>query len=118
MTYNPVKVLIVEDDPFIAMDLEAQLQERSLTVVAKVPSVDEATAVLDAETVEFALLDYNLGDVTSAPIARRLIDQSIPFIYLTGQDALFLENDGAPAGTVVSKTSPIDDIVELVRRAA
>jgi len=116
MTYDTVKILIVEDDPFIAMDLEAQLVERSLEVVAKVPSVDEAAAVLESRAVEFALLDYNLGDTTSAPIAAKLAEKQIPFIYLTGQDASILEKDGAPAGIVVPKTAPIERIVELVTR--
>lgn len=116
MTYDAVKILIVEDDPFIAMDLEAQLTERSLEVVAWVPTVDEAAAVLDSGSIDFALLDYNLGDTTSAPIAERLAERRIPFIYLTGQDPTVIEKDGAPPGIVVPKTAPIERIVELVAR--
>jgi DNA-binding response OmpR family regulator len=98
--------LIVEDDVFLAMDLEESLIEEGYEVIGVARSVEEAEKILQTRTPDYALLDYNLGDRTSAPIARKLADLGVKFAYVTGQISRFLEDDKVPAAPIFSK--PID----------
>lgn len=79
-------VLIVEDDAFIALDLEDVLSEAGFQVTGPVSTVSDAMALLDGDVrPDVALLDYNLGQETSIPIAQRLERLGIPFLFLSGQ---------------------------------
>jgi len=48
-------------------------------------SVDEALKQADPAEFAVAVLDFCLGDETAAPIARRLEDRGVPFVFYTGQ---------------------------------
>ncbi|WP_162150924.1 response regulator [Ahrensia sp. 13_GOM-1096m] len=98
--------LIVEDDIFLAMDLEESLIEEGYHVIGVARSVEEAEQILQNQTPDYALLDYNLGDKTSVPIARKLANLGVKFAYVTGQLARFLEDDKVPTAPIFSK--PID----------
>ena len=97
-------VLVVEDDAFIALDLEDVLSEAGFTVTGPVATVREALALLDGEhRPDVALLDYNLGEETSIPVARRLEALGIPFLFLSGQVSSVVLGSTTSAPTVLSK---------------
>ncbi len=78
-----MRILIVEDEPLIAMDLEDILQEASEADC--VWARDAAGGLMQiARGVDFALLDFDLGGHTSLPVALRLQAQSIPFCFVSG----------------------------------
>jgi CheY-like chemotaxis protein len=77
-------VLIVEDEFLIAGDLTDIFREAGAEVVGPATSVPTAFRLLDAKTVTAAILDVRLGDHDSLPIARRLADAGIPFVFHTG----------------------------------
>jgi CheY-like chemotaxis protein len=82
------RVLIVEDDALLALDLAAQLSGRGCTVVGTPSSVAAALAILDQATAfDVAVLDVNLGRETSEPIAHRLILKGTPFLVISGYAA-------------------------------
>jgi len=76
--------LIVEDDFIIALDAEDMLLELGADNVHVAADVDSALALIEAGDIRFALLDVNLGDRTSQPVAERLRDLTIPFVVATG----------------------------------
>ena len=79
------RILIVEDEPLIAMMLEDFLEALNKTHVATCDSVMAALAVIDAERPDAAILDVNLsGGEKSWPVADALAARSIPFILSTG----------------------------------
>lgn len=85
-------VLLVEDSMIIALDCEDTLRLLGAQDVCTAPSVDRALKVLDERTVDFAILDFNLGQETSMAIARVLIERGLPFVFATGYgDALEVE---------------------------
>lgn len=98
-------ILIVEDDPFIALDIEGAVREEGFEVLGPAFTVAEAEALLAATTPDGAILDYNLGDETSARIARRLDEADVPFVYVTGRSEALVASE-APQARVLSK--PID----------
>ncbi|MGB3456852.1 MAG: response regulator [Litorimonas sp.] len=95
---RPRRVMIVEDDAFIALDVESVLETAGFEVIACATRVDEAMDVLDRTRPDFAVLDYNLGDETSISVARRLQAEGVPFMFLSGQsrDVVLSGMDGDP----------------------
>ncbi|MFE8872732.1 HWE histidine kinase domain-containing protein [Acetobacter persici] len=77
-------ILIVEDQLLIAMDVEQALADYGLSQVRSVSSVYEALQAIRTDQPDCALLDFNLGDETSADIARALREREIPFLFATG----------------------------------
>jgi DNA-binding response OmpR family regulator len=79
------RILIVEDEPLIAMMLEDFLEALNKTHVATCDSVNAALAVIDAERPDAAILDVNLsGGEKSWPVADALAAHNIPFVLSTG----------------------------------
>lgn len=80
-----LRVIVVEDDAFIALDIEDVLLGADFDVIGCFSNVNDTLALLDQTRPDFAILDYNLGKETSVPIAKRLLTLSIPFMFLSGQ---------------------------------
>lgn len=78
------RLLLVEDDYFLASELAEGLDEMGIDVVGPFPGVDEAFDAIDAnEDVDAAILDINLGGQMVFPIADEHDRRSIPFIFAT-----------------------------------
>jgi DNA-binding response OmpR family regulator len=77
-------ILIVEDEPLIAMMLEDFLESLGHSVRATCDSVSDALAEVDKGGFELAILDVNLKGENAWPVAERLRDQNIPFVLATG----------------------------------
>lgn len=79
------RVLVIEDDGLIAMDISDTLDQLGHVVVGPMRTVESALATIDNEVVDLALLDVNLGyGETSYPIAEALRQRGVPFAFLTG----------------------------------
>lgn len=77
------KVLIVEDEPLVALDLETTLQEAGFESTELATSLPEAMDQIES-AVDVVVLDANLNGVSSAPIAERLRGRQIPFVVVSG----------------------------------
>jgi len=115
MTQRRKKVIIVEDDPLLAMELQSRLEDVSISVRGVAGSESAAVSLINRIEFDFAILDYNLGDKTSAGIARRLAELQVPFLYLTGQHPSVITSEGAPAAPILRKTADINEIVESIQ---
>jgi CheY-like chemotaxis protein len=83
----PADVLIVEDDPIIAIDFEDRLLGFGVTRVRTVGSVAQALQAITVRAPDFALLDVELIREKSFAIAERLASLKIPFVFVTGYGA-------------------------------
>ena len=82
---SPINVLIVEDEPLIAMMLEDFLDVLDRRAVGPADSVAAALALVDRGGVDVAILDVNLrGGEKSTPVAAALAARAIPFVFATG----------------------------------
>lgn len=78
-------ILIVEDEPLIAMMIEDFLDVLGKTVAGSADTVATALAVIAEGGVDAAILDVNLrGGEKSFPIADALAQKGIPFVFATG----------------------------------
>ncbi|MCR5874809.1 response regulator [Phenylobacterium sp. J426] len=81
------RILVLEDEFFIADDLARQLGDAGAEVIGPFATVDAAMAALDAtEGVDLALLDLNLAGKLSYGIVDKLRERQIPVVLATGYD--------------------------------
>jgi two-component sensor histidine kinase len=78
------RVLVVEDEAVVAMELTRVLTAAGAKVVGPVGTIEEALDLLDDQPIDRALLDVNLGGRLITPVALALSRRRIPFVYLTG----------------------------------
>ncbi|MBA3576002.1 MAG: response regulator [Sphingomonas sp.] len=77
-------ILVVEDEPLIAMMLEDFLETLGHRVHASCDSVAQAISEAEKGGFDIAILDVNLGGETAWPVARKLREKQIPFVIATG----------------------------------
>ncbi|HET7316516.1 MAG TPA: response regulator [Sphingomicrobium sp.] len=77
-------ILVVEDEPLIAMMLEDFLESLGHTVHASCESVNEAVGEAEKGGFDVAILDVNLNGENAWPVARKLREKQIPFVIATG----------------------------------
>ncbi len=93
------RILILEDEPLIAMDLEDLLVARGFTVAGSFSMAADALACLDQTEVHAALLDVYLFNGMSFEVAHELKRRGIPFAFMTGlvvSDLLPADLAGSP----------------------
>ena len=83
----PSDVLIVEDDPIIALDFEDTILGLGVTQVRTAGNVAKALDMIAVRTPDFALLDVSLIREKSFAVAERLEALRIPFAFVTGYGA-------------------------------
>ena len=103
--------LVLEDEPFIAMDLKFAFEDAGHEAVTAVDN-EEALACIEKEEIGGAILDVSLGrSETCKPTANRLLKKGIRFVLHTGdlnRVGEYLRNIDAP---VIAKPRPADDVV-------
>jgi PAS domain S-box-containing protein len=78
------RVLIVEDEALVAMILEDQLADLGISVAGTCASVPDAMRAIENDPPQAAILDVNLRGQLVYPVADRLMDRGIPFVFVTG----------------------------------
>ena len=110
-------ILIVEDEPLIAMMLEDFLDSLGHTVVATAESVREAIERIDEGGIDVAIVDVHLKAGEHVwPVADKLADCGVPFILATGGhiEPPPERHAGAP---VLAKPYTIDSINPVLKQA-
>ena len=93
MTAARRHILVVEDEMMIAIMLEDMLLDLGHEVVGVAQNLPAALAMTEAKAGQFdmAILDINLAGERSFPVALRLAERGVPFMFATGYGALGLE---------------------------
>jgi len=78
------RVLIVEDEPIIALLLEDMIDELGMTVSARASTLAEARELAEAPSFDAAILDINLHGQMSYPAAELLARQGVPLVFVSG----------------------------------
>ncbi len=81
------RVLVVEDEFLIAMDVSAYLEAAGAHVVGPASSVNAALEALQCTELDGAILDVNLRGEMAYPVADALTARGIPFVFTTGYDS-------------------------------
>jgi DNA-binding response OmpR family regulator len=79
-----LRILVVEDDFLIALDIVGALEQAGITVVGPASTAADALQAIAREPLHGALLDIHLGGEPVAPIADALKARGVPFAFVSG----------------------------------
>lgn len=100
------RVLLVEDDYFIAASLQGQFEEGGARVLGPVPSVRDALRLIaSTPEIDAAVLDINVQEEWVFPVADALRARGVPFVFATGYDRTVIP---APYAAVPHCEKPVD----------
>lgn len=113
MTIPSLRLLLVEDEPLIAMMAEDLIEMIGHRVVATAATLDDARRAIVEGDFDAALLDVNLNGDTSMPLATALRARNTPFAFTTGYGAGGIDREHADA-PVLTKPYAIADLERLL----
>ena len=105
------RVLVVEDEYLVALEVENALLDSGCIVVGPFASVEEGLVAAKAENVDIALLDVNVAGEMVFPIAYLLEAVGTPFLFVTGYGKAILPQD-RPTWEACSKPFNPDELTE------
>ena len=115
-----LRVLIVEDELVIAMELEDLLKDLGCVSLDPAPTVKKALRALDGDRPDVALLDVNVQGERITPVAEALHERGIPFLLVSGYGSERLPEEALRGATHLRK--PVDSrrlaraLVEVLQR--
>ena len=112
----PDDVLIVEDDPIIALDFEDTILGFGVKTVRTAASVAQALDMIADRAPQFALLDVGLVREKSFAVAERLDALKIPFVFVTGYGAMRMFPAAFAHKPTLPKPYSSDALRALLRR--
>jgi DNA-binding response OmpR family regulator len=98
------RILILEDEISIALDLREEFSARGHSVVGLTGTVEEGLRLARCEALDAAVLDVDLHGRTSYPVADELKRRNIPFVFVTAYDM----PDVSPYDNVLVLRKPVD----------
>jgi CheY-like chemotaxis protein len=110
------RVLLLEDSMLIALDAEDALLACGVSEVVVAGNVAAALAAMADRLPDFAVLDHNLGDETSEPVAGALAEAGVPYCFASGYgDALERTLADPPYG-VLKKPYTQSELAKVLAR--
>ena len=79
-----LRVLVVEDEVFIALEIEERLRRLGCAVVGPVGRLERALELARGEALDGALLDVNVKGGFVYPVAAELRTRAVPVVFSTG----------------------------------
>lgn len=82
------RVLLVEDEFFLADDLARALAAQGAAVIGPAATTDDALDLIERDgRLDGAVLDLNPHGEMAFPVADALLARGVPFVFATGYDA-------------------------------
>ncbi len=115
-TEPALRVLVLEDQFLIALEIESMLARLGCIVLGPAPGVAVALDLLARDRVDFAILDVNLGRERSTPVAEALRARGVPFALSTGYDGRQLPEEAFRDAQHLGKPIDFHRLAETIRR--
>ncbi len=109
------RVLVVEDESAVLMLVEDMLYDLGFTDVETAMGVPEALPLAESLELSFAILDVNLGEHRSFPIADVLRARGVPFFFASGYGSRGMDGDYV-GSTVLKKPFRRDELAAVIGR--
>ncbi|CEJ85413.1 Signal transduction histidine kinase [Hyphomicrobium sp. GJ21] len=110
------KILLIEDEALIAMQLKLDLEEDGHTVIGPIAQLSEALRTAAESEFDIALIDINLGADNSAPVAEILDRRNVPFAFTTGYNDLIFMPPPLRNYPHLTKPYSLADVKDLVAK--
>lgn len=108
------RILLVEDDAIIALDLECMLVEAKAQVVGPAYTLAAAEKLVGTDGLSAAILDVRMGKDTVHPVAAMLAARGVPFVFHSGQEEIAALQVTWPGCAVVPKPSTREQLVSAL----
>lgn len=106
-------ILLVEDEPIIAMALAEDVEAAGAHVIGPADRVERALDLIDIRQPDAAILDIGLGTGTCFPVADVLLARKTPFVFTSGYDANLIPPAYRKVPVVMKPAAPVDVIARL-----
>jgi DNA-binding NtrC family response regulator len=80
------RILIIEDEPMIALDLKLALADAGADVVGVASTIEEAREFAEVPDITGAVVDLRLHGQSVRAVVQRLMDRGVPFLFYSGHD--------------------------------
>ncbi|WP_426036669.1 response regulator [Cypionkella sp. TWP1-2-1b2] len=112
---HQARVLIVDDEPLIAMDLEYMLVEAGFIIAGVTGNLQRALSLVESGICDAAVLDANLNGLSAAPIAVALVARGLPFLVLSGY-APEQQHEALRAGRCLQKPADPVRVIKVLNQ--
>jgi DNA-binding response OmpR family regulator len=103
-------ILVVEDEPLIALDLQQSLHKAGAKVLSAC-TLDRALQLAEHARLSAAVLDYGLSAGNCGPVSERLAQRRIPVVIYSGYPDL---RQKFPDAVIILKPAALTDVVDAV----
>lgn len=110
-----MRIFVLEDEALLAMHVQHELETAGYDVLGPAGSISEALILLDAGSIDLAILDANIDGEAPAGLAREISDRDIPFLYLSAYDHRFIEAN-LPRAPILSKPLEMAALNRLIEQ--
>ena len=110
------RVLVVEDDMILALDVERSLRDAGAEIFGPAKTAADATALARTAPLTCAVIDVNLGCELVFPAAHVLRERGVNTIFCTGYDVHVLQQDW-PDAQVLSKPVSSQRLIRAIKAA-
>lgn len=110
------KILLVEDQLLIAMDAEAILNDHGFEHIETATNLDDARKAIENGHPALAILDINLGHMTSFDLAKELLAKNIPIAFASGYNGDEARQHDLGHIPVITKPFGEAELIEIVSR--
>ncbi|WP_395646006.1 response regulator [Terricaulis sp.] len=109
------KILVVEDEALIAMELGERLGDLGYDVLGPAMTLDEADRLVADMKPDAALLDANLNGKSSVDLGAKLAAMGVPVAFCTGYDVIKNLPPALARATILTKPISEDALASAVR---
>lgn len=115
---KPMTLFLLEDEPFIALDIEEVLSRAGVSDIHTVSTCKEADSWLVETTPDVAIIDPRLSDGICTAVVAKLVLRGVPFVVYSGDtDTLLDEEPAFGCGDWLKKPCGPEELVSAVGRA-
>ena len=112
-----VKIVIVEDNSILALELESTLAANGYSGLRIFNDADSCqTSIFDDESIspELAILDINLGSTTSYDLGEKLLERGIQIVFISGYDENFSMPESLRSAPRLRKPVDSNDLLQIL----
>lgn len=109
-----VKILLVEDELLVGLDIKDTLEEAGHEVDGPYPTVSEALNAAKANPPELGFLDVRLADGVIDPLASWLSEHAVPLVFHSGHAGTRDYGHAYPQAGFCEKPSTPEELVAIV----
>ena len=117
LTLQGHRVLIIEDEPLIALDLQEALIQVGAEVIGVAATAEEALAAVASPSLTAAIVDLRLNGQSVREAVQALTDRNLPFIFYSGLEATPTARSW-PKVPLLLKPLPPEEVANNLARVA